>query len=971
MKKIFLVICILAFTLMGFINPDFIEFDPVFEPNIQYANLDDGVYSFKEGIESAVGFFPKSSIYIEGSDSISISNSCIEFVDDNPDIFVVPSEELTLLRAANRLNRWWITFAQTHDGIIVEDGRVDFRIFGSGKLAFCGANIVSTFESSRPSVSLNSAIESIEREYLFGGTLISWDLVYWPDYNPEGTIGRLAWRIDIFQSPEKQFRFYIAAKDSKPLFHYSLVQFYDVWGSASIEYLPRFFDDSLVTGPYQYGEIGLGFSPIVASDNYGAYSVSSYSTTNLPLRARLRGEWADVEDIEDENGLYEFWLRPPSEHTFVFSTEFADTDEINLYYHTTYIHEFYETIDPAMTALDYPVPARAGIESTPENAFWDGYGTNYGSGGSSMRNFALFSNIIYHEYSHGITGWLYEGVYFPYSGQPGAMNEAFSDYFAATNLDDPRIGFKTPRYGQIMFRTMNNNLRMPGDWSGEVHADGRIFGGALWDLREKINVPEADSIIHFTRYAMPNTFNGFVPEALFTDDDDDDFSNGSPNCVSIFEAFAEHGIGPGYFPQVEMKYDVVELGDGDGFYEAGESLAIYPTVIADGSFAWPNIVNLEYTIDLDEEMGINIVFPEIPFDSVIESGDTSIGSPILLSVTDIDTAFFADVVISYSALNITTEIADTFRFLFGFPQALIIDDSPDAAGRNIKYIAGALDKIGVTYFAHRTLSGDIPENLEEFDLVIWFTGDDTSGTSISPSDTAVMAGYLSAGGNLLLSGQNMTWQLDSIFLNTHFGATHKSMSGGLSVKGISSGGFFEDYENIYLFGTQGANNQRKLTSISPSRAEAIAKYLIGDTCAVIHSDGISKTALFSFGIESIGGNSSSVSLAELLFRLMSWFEIPMSTEEEPIQPCDLEIVRISPNPFNSRCLIKGPKGIDKIEIFDLTGRIVAVHSIFTSKNQELIWDGRDSHGEDCPSGTYLVKCTANSTIYTSKAVLIR
>ena len=958
------------FSLIGFFDPGFLPMETHIAPGINYYPLADGIAGFRDGLDGAAFYRPSSIVVFPTCDSTELIDACLDYIDTRPDIFVVPSDELRLSRVFNRLDRWWITFAQFHAGVPVEDGRVDFRIFGSGNMAFCGSNIISSFESARPTIDPAFAAHSACEAYGIEGETMRAALVYWPDYEKSTPVGALAWRVDIFEAPEKQWRCYISAKDGGQLFRYSLVNFYDVCGTASIEFLPKFYDDPIDTAIFQFGRMSIGSVTGEDTDAFGDYRISTYLTSNQPLRARLRGDWVIVYDTEGVDGLFEYWIRPPSEHDFVFSTEFADTDEVNLYYHTNYIHEYYEVLDPHMSALDYPVPARAGISSMPENAYWDGYGTNYGSGGSSMHNFALFANIIYHEYTHGITGWIYEGTYFPYSGQSGAINEAFSDYFAATNCDDPRIGYKTPTYGMIMFRSMNNNFRMHDDWTGEVHADGRIFGGALWDLRQSIVTSTADTIIHFTRYATPNTFDAFVPEALFTDDDDDIITNGSPNCVAIFNSFDKHGIGPGKFPQLDFSYEFEEIGDGDGFYESGESLVIVPKVIANGDFPWPDILSLEGAILFDGGISAHLSDTTVEFATTIAAGDTSIGTPITIDILLDGEAFNSQLIISFEAMNVESEIADTLEFVIGFPEILIIDDSPDLTGKNIKYYAAAIESFGGTYHAHRTMDGPLPECIDDFRLMIWFTGDDTAGVSICEDDTVVMASYLDSGGDMLLTGQNMTQQFSSAFLEDRFGAVHKGISGTIVVETMTDGGVFFGQSDIYLFGTDGANNQRKPTTISPIHGEAIARYSTGDTCAVVHRNGISSTALFGFGLEGVGGNTSSLQLPEMMALLCDWFGLTVNGIDNAEKPVDLEIISISPNPFNASCEIFMPKWASTLEIFDIGGRSVRSFDLNLSRSR-ILWDGRDLDGRDLPSGMFLVRCIGLDKTAYGKALLLR
>ena len=125
-----------------------------------------------------------------------------------------------------------------------------------------------------------------------------------------------------------------------------------------------------------------------------------------------------------------------------------------------------------------------------------------------------------------------------------------SDYLAATITGDSGMGRG--------FFQSNEPLRQidppgrehvwPDDLEGEVHADGLIIGGALWDMRQDLvdrlgeeGVPIADRIWY---QAMRRAVD--IPtmyfEALAADDDDGDLSNGTPHICSINAGFAPHGL---------------------------------------------------------------------------------------------------------------------------------------------------------------------------------------------------------------------------------------------------------------------------------------------------------------------------------------------------------------------------------------------------------------------------------------------
>jgi len=969
--SVIIILLVLSGFCLAFFDPGFSVGDPIEFSPVAYSRSGEALIARTSGFEGYTRYYPDTSIFLNGKTTGQIISSCISFINENPDIFITGSANLRLSRAEKRLGRWWITFAQIENGIPVLDGRIDFRVFGNGRLAFCGSHIISEFDAQTPVIGDMDAIESAKKAYAKNGISTSASLVYWPDTSPEMAIGRLAWQIDLSGGPAERFRCYISATDGEPLYHYSLINYYDVWGYAYIEYLPKYWDDTLATSEFQYGNLNLNYFIEGGTDRVGQFELSTILSWEMPLKAYLSGTWTDVIDNEGENGVYQAWVTPPAEHFFTFTPEWADTDELNLYYHTTYIHEYYEALDPPMTALDYAVPARAGISHTPENAYWDGYGTNYGSGGMSTRNFALFSNIIYHEYTHGITGWLYEGTHFPYSGQPGAMNEAFSDYFACTQSDDPRVGYKCQRTGPQMFRNMDNNLQYPMDWYGEVHQDGRIIGGAFWDLRERVGAAVADTLIHFTRYATPNTFDGFVPECIFTDDDDDDLTNGTPHYFEILEAFAIHGIGPGIFPNFIATYEYEDLGDGDGYLEPGEQLSITPHIVADSSFSWPDILGLRAVMTIEAQWTAIPLDTISAFDPTIAPGASDIGDPFVIEAHPDNLPHMANVLITYYADNSPLIVADTFEIYVGHPQVLLVNDDPDSFSQISEFFVDALDLLGVTFVEHKTARMGSPYDLTGFPCMIWFTGNDTLGIAIGVEDTSTISGYLSIGGNVILTGQRMTDQFPGDFLQTHFGAAHLSTGGAVILDGIDAPGLDFAGRNLILMGAPGAGNQHpeNLTTLIPTSGDAIFDYTTGTTGAVAFDNGVNRTVVFGFGIEGIGG-LTYMQLPELLAEIFDWFGLQFTSVGEDICKPERPGIKIYPNPFNATCRIDFSgmqnRKVKSIVVFDIAGRRVDEIATTPTDSQQ-IW-----RPNNCiPSGIYYIQIRTDDGPMIVKTVLMR
>ena len=94
-------------------------------------------------------------------------------------------------------------------------------------------------------------------------------------------------------------------------------------------------------------------------------------------------------------------------------------------------YDFYETvfcrssIDGKGMRLDSSVHYGHGFD----NAFWNGSQMVYGDGdGKIFNRFTVAIDVIGHELTHGVTG---TEANFDYEGQPGALNESFSDVFGS------------------------------------------------------------------------------------------------------------------------------------------------------------------------------------------------------------------------------------------------------------------------------------------------------------------------------------------------------------------------------------------------------------------------------------------------------------------------------------------------------------------------------------------------------------
>lgn len=282
------------------------------------------------------------------------------------------------------------------------------------------------------------------------------------------------------------------------------------------------------------------------TDPNGHFSVLSSWPLNT-LTAKLAGRFVEVynedtrdalvvkEDITGDYLLDYAWdpnLDMPS-HSY---------DELNVYYHINSMIQYIKDIDPNYSSMDIdkkgPIKVITRWGENFNNAFWSPeHLIAFGEGDSKKngyRNFALFADIIYHEYTHAITESFYSGfITLPepplsttttdgtdgpvFTTELDAMHEAFSDYWAATVTDDPIIGNGDIWVGHNYVRNLENSYKFPDDYGDDPYANSLILSGAMWDVRREFGRGVADTLFHFARYGGDTSFADYLASVLTTD----------------------------------------------------------------------------------------------------------------------------------------------------------------------------------------------------------------------------------------------------------------------------------------------------------------------------------------------------------------------------------------------------------------------------------------------------------------------
>ena len=135
-----------------------------------------------------------------------------------------------------------------------------------------------------------------------------------------------------------------------------------------------------------------------------------------------------------------------------------------------------------------------------DNAFFSPVAFGEGKGGmffyltSKQGDTSLDTDVIFHEYAHAVINEL---VGPRQSTGFKALNEGTADYFANSFLDDPVMAEYAAKIFSLrtpFLRRSDNEHSWPYSTVGEVHADGNIWSGALWDVRRMLGASAADEI---------------------------------------------------------------------------------------------------------------------------------------------------------------------------------------------------------------------------------------------------------------------------------------------------------------------------------------------------------------------------------------------------------------------------------------------------------------------------------------------
>jgi hypothetical protein len=328
-------------------------------------------------------------------------------------------------------------------------------------------------------------------------------------------------------------------------------------------------------------KVGGGYSTTVYANSSGYYSDSGMSTGTYDVTFKVENDKASA------TGVFSSWL----EHTaqiFVGGAVQCDYDwgygqggdrdqsgsayALNNIYHVRDTWDYFRN-DIGTTFADSVEFLSVVIDTVVRTGSTQMWNETIYIG----RENALSSEILNHEYSHNMVWWFYgeeniitgTGTHdsLKNSNQSYAMQEGFSDMFTTYLTGDHAMGGPAGIAEEPSFRTdsststirlLYNTLTMSDyvDTFGDRHANGKIIGGAMWNLRSSLGVDDAEELAvdAMTMTPRAQSFLGYRYNVEAADVN----ANSGANAQAIeLRFFVEREIGP---PNPPTTVTVTESG---------------------------------------------------------------------------------------------------------------------------------------------------------------------------------------------------------------------------------------------------------------------------------------------------------------------------------------------------------------------------------------------------------------------------
>lgn len=455
-----------------------------------------------------------------------------------------PGVELKLVDI-NRGDRFsYVTFQQTSNNREVFGARINVRVTSAGNVKTISSTIVSPALLPTVSESVSSTKISTGRYYPKAHHVLWEKSVLYPQRDQADSIHIHAAREFAVYSMEDQTQFMLWIDEETQK---TIAVFNPNAGASPVQLksqiVPNAPGEASIEAFFPNLSLQLADGKVLEADETGR--IDRDLLLGDSVQVSLKNPFVLVANALAKDKSFD--LRPQDAlGEEVILSEGPTLEEKNTYY---WLMQARQYLDKKLNfqKMSYQMVAVVNFGFQLDNAFFMPLTKtlSFGAGSKFLKNTALSRDIVLHEYGHAVTNMIY-GLQTSFEFR--AMDEAFSDYFAATITGNPEIaeGAMQERTGMKYLRNVENNMVFPRSFTGiSFHDDGQMFSGALWNLRKVLGAEKTDKMVHEARLAQATTIFEFYKELLAIDEDADDHNplTLSKNAKIIRQAFAAHGLG--------------------------------------------------------------------------------------------------------------------------------------------------------------------------------------------------------------------------------------------------------------------------------------------------------------------------------------------------------------------------------------------------------------------------------------------
>jgi hypothetical protein len=523
------------------------------------------------------------------------------FVGAHPELFRSGDDRLAEPRVRFGLGKWSVQWQEEIGGVPILRSRVSLLMTESGRLCAFGA---STFPGiTRAEAPILGELEArriarshlAEQDLLPGDAVLTRDEVRGPFVLPvtrasvggngavDGdapalVLGRPILRVAIASAtPPAAYEVDVDARTGEVLQRMDILR-RDFLGTVSGSTDFPTWCAGLSDGPTSELEVHLSHAGSGTTDLDGAFQIPSGLDIPDTLTAVLSGPFVQVSNVLGDNAYLQAVIQPDVPVVLVWDEGNSGPEERDAFAFTNAMHRMIKSVDPAWDDLDYPLLARVDIMQAC-NAYWDGESINFFHEGGGCANTARLAGVVAHEYTHGVTDFMYGE-----DDPPIDMHEGNSDVAGNSLSNSPVFaGFYLDNCVDGM-RNSDNDLRWPEDRQGDGHYDGQIIAGFHWHTRQALieelgyeaGARAALSIWHFARMlGLPQGQQDQVWWSFLADDDDGNLDNGTPHHAALAQAAARHGFEvPESFGSVVIRHLPISCASSPN----GESIPVEATL---------------------------------------------------------------------------------------------------------------------------------------------------------------------------------------------------------------------------------------------------------------------------------------------------------------------------------------------------------------------------------------------------------